>query len=78
MIHGNIVRRLRWLFWKWLAVLTSPWRPKDKIGNPRDKKRKKESELVLFLTVYLRVINAAMGAVIIVALLLLCWVKAGG
>jgi hypothetical protein len=76
MIHGNLVRKLRWLCLKAHRLL---YGKQHKIGNPRDKKRKKESsEFVAFLVVYFRVINAAMAAVVIVALLLLCWVKAGG
>jgi hypothetical protein len=75
MIHGNLVRKLRWLRLKAHRLL---YGKQHKIGNPRDKKRKKDSEFVAFLVVYFRVINAAMTAVVVVALLLLCWVKAGG
>ena len=75
-VSGNIVRRLRWAFWKALAWIMP--KPKDKVGNPRDKKKKGDPDWMLFLVTYLRVMNAAMGAVIIVALLLLAWVNAGG
>lgn len=75
MIHGNLVRKLRWLCLKAHRLL---YGKQHKIGNPRDKKRKKDSEFMAFLVVYFRVINAAMAAIVVVALLLLCWVKAGG
>ncbi len=32
--------RLKWLWWKFWAWLTTPWHPVDKLGNPRGKKRR--------------------------------------
>lgn len=32
--------RLKWLWWKFWAWLTTPRRPEDKQGNPRSKKRR--------------------------------------
>jgi hypothetical protein len=34
------VTRLKWLWWKFWAWLTTPWAPEDKLGNPRSKKRR--------------------------------------
>ena len=61
--------KLKWLWWKFWAWLTTPWRPEDKT-NPRSKKKRGDPAWVLFLTHMMYVVNAGMGAVIIVALLM--------
>jgi hypothetical protein len=69
--------RLKWLWWKLLRWLTKPWQPEDKVGNPRGKKRRGDSEGVLLLTNMMRAVNAMMVAVIIVAFFLLVMLDLG-
>lgn len=63
--------RFKYLWWKFWAWLTKPWAPKDKIGNPRDKKRRGDPAWMVFSTNGMRVVNAVMMTVIIVSLMLL-------
>jgi hypothetical protein len=67
--------RLKWLWWKFWAWLTTPWRPQDVIDNPRSKKRRGDPEWVIFATHMMYAVNAFMMAVIIVSLMLLWAVK---
>ena len=67
--------RLKWLWWKFWAWLTKPWAPKaadaaleDKIPNVRARRRRGDSDLVLFLTQFMRYVNALTMAAILVSL----------
>ena len=67
--------RLKWLWWKFWAWLTKPWAPEDVTGNPRSKKRRGDPEWMVFLTQLMFAVNCAMGALIVVSLMLLWAVK---
>ena len=63
--------RLKWLWWKFWARLTKPWAPKEVVENPRSKKRRGDPEWVVALTMMMRVVNAAMLALILVSIAVL-------
>lgn len=67
--------RLKWLWWKFWAWLTTPWRPEDKT-NPRSKKKRGDPAWMIFATQLMYAVNCAMVAVIIVAFMLLLMLNA--
>lgn len=69
-----MITKFKWLWSKFRAW--RPWAPKDDT-NPRSKRIKGDPAWVLFLTHVMYVVNAGMGAVIIVALLMLAALNMG-
>ena len=64
--------RLKWLWWKFLAKLTKPWRKVDNVPNPRSAKKRRGDPAWYRICLYLMyAVNITTGYMIV---LLLAWI----
>lgn len=63
--------RLKWLWWKFWAWLTTPWRPKDVMPNPRSKKPRGDPAWYRICLYLMYAVNITTGYMIV---LLLAWI----
>ena len=63
--------RLKWLWWKFWAWLTTPGHPVDKLGNPRSKKRRGDPAWYRICLYLMYAVNITTGYMIV---LLLAWI----
>ena len=50
--------RLKWLWWKFWAWLTTPWAPEDKLGNPRSAKKRRDNRFYTVALWFMYCLNA--------------------
>ena len=66
--------RLKWLWWKFLAKLTKPWRKVDNVPNPRSAKKRRDNRFYTVALWFMYCLNAVTCYLILWACVLL-WLQ---